>query len=120
MARDASLPRFPTEEELRYAFSTTPERWDSVDEGKAHLQECGFTAIEAAAVENTTTMSVDEVETMLQFSLDMMVQKFWTREEVEKFRQPAARAILDFLKEKYEGGPVVWKWVAFVASGRKG
>ncbi|KIW69301.1 hypothetical protein PV04_05183 [Phialophora macrospora] len=119
MARDTSLPSFPTEEQLLYAFSTTPERWDSVDAGRAHLQECGFTAIEAAAVENTTTMSLEEVETMLPFSLDMMTQKFWTREEVDRFRQAAARAIVDYLKEKYGGGPVVWKWVALVASGRK-
>ncbi|EXJ60079.1 hypothetical protein A1O7_04229 [Cladophialophora yegresii CBS 114405] len=120
IARDSSLPSFPTEEQLRYAFSDTPQRWDTVDEGRAHLEECGFTAIEAAAVENTTSMSVEEVEAMLPFSFDMMVQKFWTKEEVDKFRQPAARAIVDFLKEKYGKGPVVWKWVALVATGRKG
>ncbi|OCT47888.1 hypothetical protein CLCR_03759 [Cladophialophora carrionii] len=120
MARDSSLPSFPTDEQLRYAFSSTPERWDTVDEGRAHLAECGFTAIEAVSAENMTSMSVEEVETMLPFSLDMMLQKFWTKEEVDKFSQPAARAIVDYLKEKYGTEPVVWKWVALVASGRKG
>ncbi|KIY02985.1 uncharacterized protein Z520_01451 [Fonsecaea multimorphosa CBS 102226] len=126
IARDPSLPPFPSDEQLRHAFTETPERWDSVKDVKVHLETCGFRDAEAQVVENTTKMDIAEVEAMLPFSLDMMIQKFWketfanTKDGFEQSRQSARRAILDYVKEKYGSGPVVWKWVAIVASGLKG
>ncbi len=70
-------------------------------------------------MDNTTTMDIAEVEAMLPFSLGMMIQKFWTKEEVEKFKAPAEEAIVKALKEKYGAEPVVWKWIAVVATGEK-
>ncbi|OAP58479.1 hypothetical protein AYL99_07569 [Fonsecaea erecta] len=126
IATDPSLPSFPQDEQLRHAFSETPERWDSVEEVQAHLEKCGFRDVEAQVVENTTKMAVADVEAMLPFSLDMMVQKFWkekfadTRDGLEQAKGPARRAILDYVREKYGSDPVVWRWVGVVASARKG
>ncbi|OQV00420.1 Methyltransferase domain-containing protein [Cladophialophora immunda] len=119
IAKHPSLPPFPSDEQLGHAFSDTTERWNSVEDVKAHMQECGFRDAEVQVVENTTKMDVAEVEAMLPYSLDMMVQKFW-KDKFEQFKEPARRAILDHMKDKYGSGPVVWKWVGIVAGGRKG
>ncbi|KAJ9611691.1 hypothetical protein H2200_004875 [Cladophialophora chaetospira] len=119
IATDPSLPAFPTSDQLRYAFSSTPEKWDTIHDVTKHLEDSGLTAIAASSMDNTTTMTIAEVEAMLPYSLDMMIQKFWTKEEVEKFKVPATKAIVSYLGEKYGTGPVVWKWVAVVACGKK-
>ncbi|OAG39805.1 hypothetical protein AYO21_05870 [Fonsecaea monophora] len=127
IARDPSLPPFPSDEALRHAFSEAPERWDSIADVKSHLKECGFCDVEAQVTENTTTMTVAEVEAMLPYSLVMMIEKFWknqgslkTDEEFGQAKESARRTIMDYVKEKYRSGPVVWKWVGIVAKGRKG
>ncbi|KIW89258.1 uncharacterized protein Z519_10111 [Cladophialophora bantiana CBS 173.52] len=119
IARDPSLPPFPSDEQLRHTFTETPERWDNVEDVRAHLEECGFHDVKLQVVENTTKMEVAEVEAMLPFSLDMMIEKFWKKEGLEQVKGPARRAVLDYVKEKYSSGPVVWKWIGIVASGRK-
>ncbi|EXJ73500.1 uncharacterized protein A1O5_03261 [Cladophialophora psammophila CBS 110553] len=120
IAREPSLPPFPSDEQLRHAFTDTPERWDNVEDVRAHLEECGFQDVKLQVVENTTKMEVAEVEAMLTFSLDMMIEKFWKKEGLEQVKGPARRAVLDYVKEKYASGPVVWKWIGIIASGRKG
>ena len=119
IATDASLPAFPSDEALRHAFTDKPETWDNVDAVRAHLKASGFTSLEVRVADNTTMMEVAEVEAMLPFSLGMMIEKFWTNEEVEKFKFSAAQAILKFLEEKYGGGTIVWKWLAVIACGKK-
>jgi SAM-dependent methyltransferase len=118
VAKDPSLPPFPTDEELLRAFSSAPERWGEVDEVKQHLRSSGFANVEAVLMENVTMMKVAEVEAMLPYSFDMMVPRFWA-EKFDRFRDPAKQAIVKHLKERYGDGPVEWRWVAVVACGKK-
>lgn len=119
MARDPSLPAFLSDEQFRRVFSDKPERWDIVDQGTENFRACGFEGVDVQIAENTTRMELDEVKAMLPFTLGMMIQKVWAKEDVDKYQDKAGEAIVDYLKEKYAGGPILWKWVSIIATGRK-
>lgn len=121
IARNTALSPFPSDAQLGKAFSETPERWDNVDDVRSHFEGCGFADVDVRIAENTTRMKgVSEVEAMLPYTLGMMISKFWTKEEVERYKRPAGEAVVEYIREKYKDGPVAWRWVSIVATGRKG
>ncbi|KIX05419.1 uncharacterized protein Z518_06291 [Rhinocladiella mackenziei CBS 650.93] len=119
IAMNPSLPSFPSDDRLKHAFSEAPERWDSVEDLRSHFEATGFDEVEVRVAECTTKYKLGEMEDMMPYTLGMMIQKFWTKEELEKYQGPAGEAILEYLKLKYSSGPIVWNWVGFVATGRK-
>ena len=45
MAMNTSLPDFPSDVELRSAFSESAECWDTVEDVRGHFEGCGFEGV---------------------------------------------------------------------------
>ena len=120
IATKPELPQLPKEAEMIRSWTSSDTRWDSVEEVEAHFSRHGFEDLKVETATNTCRLeSTAEVHDMLPYTLHKVIEKHWTEEEAEKYGKIAEETVMEFVENKHKGGPVLWDWVAIIATGRK-
>lgn len=119
---DPDLPPFPSNAQIMQMMSQeeVPTRWDNEDTVKTYCKKVGFTDVEVCVeVNETRWQNVGVVETMLPWTFGLVMNKFWTKQEIERWQDRGSEAIMKYFKEKYGTGEVTWSWKALVVTAQK-
>lgn len=120
-ATNSSLPIFPETGALMQSFSSSDERWDSVEAVRGHFVDGGFVDVRVERRGSEMVLrDVDEFLAMLPGTLGIVKRNFWSEEEVERWDGVVEGVVERWMRERYGRGEVRWEWVAVVATGRKG
>jgi hypothetical protein len=113
------LPAFPDADVMFSAFG--PGQWDDADFIQETMSSHGFTDVRVEVVPNVSRAeNAAELKALLVLVIGLVTSKFWTKDEREQFDGPGLNErIQAWFEEKYQGDPVLWRWVALVTTARK-
>lgn len=113
------IPTFPPSDAVVRAFSKEP--WEEVDFIREKMTSHSFADVKIETVTNVSRfMNAAELKAVLLPTIAIVMSKFWTQEEREKFDRPdLAEKIQRRIEERYEGGPVEWHWIGLVTTSIK-
>lgn len=113
------LPKFPSNEEVLGAFSSSPARWNTEAEVEKHLKTNHFVNIKVTAVHKQTNLTVDEFVSIIPGTLGLITARMWNEEQRNKHKESAAKTTETYMRNKYGDKTITWDWTAIVATANK-
>lgn len=118
-ATNPKLPPLPPLEDFVRGFSKSKERWDRPQFVREHFEANGFENVQTDAIPGQTSLTAEEANIMSPGMLGVIYHTLWNQEQRDSLSGEAKETLIQYLKQKYGDGPIVWDWVAICAWGRK-
>jgi ubiquinone/menaquinone biosynthesis C-methylase UbiE len=93
--------------------------WTEVSSIPPKLEKAGFQDVQVSEYAFTPDVEAEEFAEATAVLVKVVMQRLWSKEDVEKYGGNVEEVLLRYLKENYEGGKWNGQMVALITVGRK-